>query len=113
MGELKSDFIGRKCECRPVRTNVITMCVHLAPISSISLSTDNQTLLVCTLDSKLRLMDRANGQMLNTFFGHVSNDYRTHACFGHGEGSVLCGDEQGKIWEWDLLDVCSVKFIEA
>ncbi|KAF8757291.1 MFS general substrate transporter [Rhizoctonia solani] len=84
MGELKSDFIG-------------------PPISSISPSIDNQTLLVCTLDSKLRLMDRANGQMLNTFSGHISNDYRTHACFGHGEGSVLCGDEQGKIWEWDLL----------
>ncbi|ELU42555.1 nuclear mRNA splicing protein [Rhizoctonia solani AG-1 IA] len=89
MGELKSDFIG-------------------PPISSISPSIDNQTLLVCTLDSKLRLMDRANGQMLNTFSGHISNDYRTHACFGHGEGSVLCGDEQGKIWEWDLLDVCLI-----
>ncbi|QRW21482.1 nuclear mRNA splicing protein [Rhizoctonia solani] len=90
MGELKSDFIG-------------------PPISSISPSIDNQTLLVCTLDSKLRLMDRANGQMLNTFSGHVSNDYRTHACFGHGEGSVLCGDEQGKIWEWDLLDAKAVE----
>ncbi|CAE6430647.1 unnamed protein product [Rhizoctonia solani] len=89
MGELKSDFIG-------------------PPISSISPSVDNQTLLICTLDSKLRLMDRVNGQMLNTFSGHVSNDYRTHACFGHGEGSVVCGDEQGKIWEWDLLNAKAV-----
>ncbi|CUA66845.1 WD repeat domain-containing protein 83 [Rhizoctonia solani] len=89
MGELKSDFIG-------------------PPISSVSPSADNQTLLVCTLDSKLRLMDRVNGQMLNTFSGHVSNDYRTHACFGHGEATVLCGDEQGKIWEWDLLEAKAV-----
>ncbi|CAE6517845.1 unnamed protein product [Rhizoctonia solani] len=89
MGELKSDFIG-------------------PPISSISPSADNQTLLICTLDSRLRLMDRVNGQMLNTFSGHVSNDYRTHACFGYGEGTVLCGDEQGSIWEWDLLEAKAI-----
>ncbi|QRV94218.1 WD repeat protein [Ceratobasidium sp. AG-Ba] len=84
-GELRSDYIG-------------------PPISSVSPSMDNQTLLICTLDSNLRLMDRTNGQMLNTFSGHLSNDYRTHACFGHGEGTVICGDEKGMIWEWDLLD---------
>jgi hypothetical protein len=51
-------------------------------------------------------MDTTNGQMLNDFMGHDNSSYRCRACFGHGEASVVCGDEKGMIWAWDLLDVC-------
>jgi hypothetical protein len=71
MGELKSDFIGRTCDV--VDGKVYRVIDHNniipAPISSITPSADNQTILICTLDSNLRLMDRVNGQMLNTFSG--------------------------------------------
>jgi mitogen-activated protein kinase organizer 1 len=50
-------------------------------------------------------MDRSNGQLLNTFEGHLNHSYRSRACFGHGEATVICGDEDGKIWAWDLIDV--------
>jgi len=66
---------------------------------------DTQTLLVTTLDNHIRLMDMTNGKMLNEFTGHVNEAYRCRACFGHAEATVICGDEKGVVWAWDLVDV--------
>ena len=68
-------------------------------------SQDNQTYLVTTIDAHVRLMDMSTGKMLNDFKGHASASYRIRACFGHGEASVICGDEDGAVWAWDLVDV--------
>lgn len=56
-------------------------------------------------------MDNASGKMLNEFTGHLNDSYRCRACFDHAEASVICGDEKGKIWAWDLLDVSSVVWV--
>lgn len=53
-------------------------------------------------------MDAATGKMLNDFTGHTVTSYRCRACFGHGEASIVAGDEKGMVWAWDLLDVSSV-----
>ena len=50
-------------------------------------------------------MDAATGKMLNNFKGHKVEGYRCRSGFGHGEASVISGDENGSIWAWDLLDV--------
>lgn len=50
-------------------------------------------------------MDAQNGKLLNTFKGHVNDAYRSRACFGHAEASVVSGDELGCVWAWDLVDV--------
>lgn len=70
------------------------------------LTKDRQTLLVTTLDSKVRLLDRKTGQVLNTFQGHMNTQYRIRACFDVAEATVLCGDEEGRVWSWDLVEVC-------
>ncbi|PPQ93789.1 hypothetical protein CVT25_013498 [Psilocybe cyanescens] len=85
MGELRSDFIGH-------------------PVTSVVPTQDNQTYLVATLDNHIRLMDCSTGKMLNDFTGHVNEAYRCRACFGHAEATVICGDEKGQIWAWDLVD---------
>ncbi|EMD32095.1 hypothetical protein CERSUDRAFT_109006 [Gelatoporia subvermispora B] len=85
MGELRTDFIG-------------------FPVASVVPSQDGQTYLAATLDSHVRLMDAQTGKLLNDFGGHTNTAYRSRACFGHGEASVICGDEQGMVWAWDLLD---------
>ena len=66
---------------------------------------DAQTTLVATIDAKVRLLDMQSGAVLNTFEGHVHGQYRCRAGFGHREASVILGDEEGKVWAWDLLDV--------
>ncbi|KAL9711989.1 hypothetical protein Ac2012v2_005064 [Leucoagaricus gongylophorus] len=84
-GELRSDFIGQ-------------------PVTSVVPTQDGQTLLVTSLDGHIRLMDMSTGKMLNDFTGHTNSSYRCRACFGRAEDSVVCGDEKGMIWAWDLLD---------
>ena len=72
-------------------------------------SQDNQTYLATSIDGHVRLMDMSTGKMLNDFTGHKVEGYRCRACFGHGEASVIAGDENGMIWAWDLLDVSAVR----
>ncbi|KAG2121377.1 WD40-repeat-containing domain protein [Suillus cothurnatus] len=84
-GELRSDFIGH-------------------PVTSAIPSSDGTTLLVSTLDSHVRLFDTTSGKLLNAFTGHNHTSYRCRACFGHAEATVVCGDEDGAVWAWDLVD---------
>lgn len=81
------------------------------PVTSIVPTQDESTYLVTTLDGHIRLMDAFSGKMLNDFSGHSHSSYRCRACFGHGEASVVCGDEKGEVWAWDLLDVSPLQFI--
>ncbi|KAI0344825.1 nuclear mRNA splicing protein [Trametopsis cervina] len=85
MGELRADYIGH-------------------PVTAVAPTKDHQTYLVTTLDSHVRLMDATSGKLLNDFTGHLNKSYRCRACLGHNEASVVCGDEDGKVWAWDLLD---------
>lgn len=50
-------------------------------------------------------MDLQTGKMLNDFTSHFNDSYRCRASFGHAEAAVICGDEKGQVWAWDLLDV--------
>ncbi|KAJ2925144.1 hypothetical protein H1R20_g11969, partial [Candolleomyces eurysporus] len=84
-GELRSDFIGN-------------------PVTAVIPTQDSTTYLATSLDNHVRLMDMATGKMLNDFTGHANESYRCRACFSYGEAGVLCGDEKGLIWAWDLLD---------
>jgi WD40 repeat protein len=83
----------------------------LDPVTSVVPTQDSQTFLVTSLDSHLRLMDVSTGKMLNDFSGHKNSSYRCRGCFGHGEASVLVGDEDGKVWAWDLVDVCAFSLL--
>ena len=65
---------------------------------------DYASYLVMTLDGHIRLMDASTGKLLNDFSGHSHTSYRCRAVFGHGEASVIAGDENGSVWNWDLLD---------
>ncbi|PCH43949.1 nuclear mRNA splicing protein [Wolfiporia cocos MD-104 SS10] len=90
MGELRSDFIGH-------------------PVTAVVPSQDGQTYLATSLDGHVRLMDATTGKMLNDFTGHAIASYRCRSCFGHGEASVVCGDEKGMVWAWDLLDAAPLQ----
>lgn len=74
-------------------------------MTSVHLLNDGQTFLVSTLDSTVRLMDRERGELLQTFKGHRNDDYKSRACVGHGEATVLAGDEDGFVHIWDLESV--------
>lgn len=91
MGELQTDYFDQ-------------------PVTSVTLSADAKTMLVTTLDSTVRLMDKDDGSLLNTYKGHLNKDYRIKSCFTFGEASVLAGDETGRLFEWKLDGVRSSVF---
>ncbi|KAG8788123.1 hypothetical protein FRC15_006087 [Serendipita sp. 397] len=88
-GQLTSDYLGH-------------------PVTSIVPTKDLQTLLVTTLDGKIRLMDRKTGQCLNTFKGHKNESYRCRSVLDPKEESVILGDEDGRVWAWDLVTAASL-----
>ncbi|OJT02492.1 WD repeat domain-containing protein 83 [Trametes pubescens] len=110
MGELRTDFLGRTS---PLLLLLLILpshtLVYTDPVTAVVPSQDNQTYLVTTIDGHVRLMDMSTGKMLNDFSGHASSSYRIRACFGHGEASVVCGDEDGKVWAWDLVDAAPLQ----
>ncbi len=110
MGQLRSDFIGREYffltpSISPI--SALLLMTFTDPVTSVIPTQDGQSYLVTTLDSHVRLMDASTGTLLNDFTGHSVKEYRCRSCFGHGEASVICGDENGMVWAWDLLDVRS------
>ena len=109
-GELRADYIGRMCT-KHYLSAPRQFYFYADPVTSVVPTQDESTYLVMTLDGHIRLMDAITGKLLNDFTGHVHTSYRCRACFGHGEASVITGDENGAIWAWDLLDVSSLTFM--
>jgi len=64
------------------------------------------SLLVSTLDSTIRLMDRANGKLLQSFKAsdYVNTSYRIRSTLGLNDSVVVSGSENGTIFVWDLLE---------
>jgi mitogen-activated protein kinase organizer 1 len=68
---------------------------------------------VSTLDSTIRLMDKSNGAMLQSFAGHVNKDFRMRSCLGLADSVVVSGSEDGHLYAWDLLQGSVVERIKA
>jgi mitogen-activated protein kinase organizer 1 len=66
-------------------------------------SLDNNCILVSTLDSTIRLFDKANGGVLQTFKGHLNTEYRIRSCLGAADKYVVSGSEDGRLLSWDLV----------
>lgn len=103
-----------------IRMGRCTTDVMGASVVSLSLTRDGRAMLVGTLDSKLRLIDRDNGSCLRVYADPLwkNEELRVQSLLGGGEKYVLAGDEVGscetydgssigdgggRLWVWDLL----------
>lgn len=75
------------------------------PVTSLSFTADSSLVLVSTLDSTHRLLDLKHGTAVQSFTGHKNTSYRSQSCFGAREETVICGDEDGKVFGWDMEEV--------
>lgn len=79
------------------------------PITSLELSptAPEESVLVGTNDGKVRVFDRKDGGCLQMFQGHKVGEQtgRWGMDWGYGDGLALAGDEEGKLWAWNVLDV--------
>jgi mitogen-activated protein kinase organizer 1 len=84
-----------------------------ASITHARLSHDRNCLLVCCLDSCARVLDRAEGTVLNSYQGHKHANYAVGGCFSHDDAYVLCGSEDGKVYAWGLVEANRVAALEG
>ncbi|KAL6058331.1 WD repeat domain-containing protein 83 [Balamuthia mandrillaris] len=74
------------------------------PVTFVSLSNDKNCLLVSTLDSALRLLDKSSGELLAEYKGHKNDDYKISNCFTNTDSHVISGSEDRNIYIWDLVE---------
>ncbi|GAA93736.1 uncharacterized protein L969DRAFT_44327 [Mixia osmundae IAM 14324] len=96
-----------------LRMGVLRSDLLDAPVTSVAISRDRQTILASSLDSAVRLMDASSGDCLQTYKGHKNDSYRVQSCFGYAERTVMSGDESGQIFVWDLAEGRAVQVVEA
>jgi mitogen-activated protein kinase organizer 1 len=51
----------------------------------------------------MRLFDKSNGGLLQTFKGHKNSEYRIRSCLGASDKYVVSGSEDGRFVLWDLV----------
>ncbi|KAL8972752.1 MAG: hypothetical protein Q9183_000367 [Haloplaca sp. 2 TL-2023] len=116
MGIMYCDNLGRKNltnALQPMMTFAYPTLVCLDSITSVQQTADSNAVLVSTLDSTIRLMDKSNGQMLQNYTGHTNTEFRIRSCLGLGDAVAISGSEDGKICIWDVLEGKVLKTIEA
>ncbi|EAW24328.1 WD40 repeat domain-containing protein [Aspergillus fischeri NRRL 181] len=108
-----------------VRMGRTTVDVLAHPVTSIRCSADGNALLVSTLDSRIRMLDRADGKLLKAFGGeegleqsttgarvtYRNSELRIRSVFAKGDAVVLSGSEsekgdlspQAHVFAWDVL----------
>ncbi|PKX96599.1 WD40 repeat domain-containing protein [Aspergillus novofumigatus IBT 16806] len=108
-----------------VRMGRTTVDVLAHPVTSVRCSADGNALLVSTLDSRIRMLDRADGKLLKAFGGeegleqsttgasaaYRNSELRIRSVFAKGDAVVLSGSEstegdpspQAHVFAWDVL----------
>lgn len=89
-------------------SKLVTDCVG-RPATSVCFTGDGHCVLVSALDSTVRLVDKADGRVLNGFVGHRNETYKISSVFSYDDVYVLSGSEDGCVLVWDLVEACVVK----
>lgn len=124
--EIVAGSVDGRVRSYDVRVGKVTADVVGASVTSLCLTRDAKAMLVGSLDSRVRLMDRESGSCLRTYGGGDgkdgggqegwrNEDFRVQSVLGGGERFVVAGDEMtgdagshatgdgGRIWAWDLM----------
>ena len=83
------------------------------PVTSVQQPHDGNAVLVSTLDSTIRLMDKGNCKLLQSYRGHTNAEYRIRSCLGLGDAVVISGSEDGCIYAWDVLEGKVIQTLQA
>lgn len=103
--EIISSSVDGRVRSYDLRTGMCEVDVIGHPVTSLSVSKKGTEVLVSSLDSTVRLMDRANGQLLKAYRDEafVNTDLRVRSTLGLNDSVVLSGSDDGMVFAWDLV----------
>jgi mitogen-activated protein kinase organizer 1 len=96
-----------------IRMGVCQVDVVGPSCTSLAVSKKGTELLVGSLDSTVRLMDRTTGELLKTYKddAFVNQDLRVRSTLGLNDSVVVSGSDDGMVFAWDMLEgTCLHKF---
>ncbi|KAL6786084.1 hypothetical protein ACKKBG_A01335 [Auxenochlorella protothecoides x Auxenochlorella symbiontica] len=80
---------------------LFTDALHV-PVTHLAVSRDGAMLLAACMDSCIRLLDRAEGDLLMEFRGHKHASTRIECCLSPTDAHVFGASEDGRVCIWDL-----------
>jgi mitogen-activated protein kinase organizer 1 len=108
--EIWSGSVDGRVRCYDVRMGRVLTDVVGPAVTSLQGTRDGKAVLVGALDSEIRLMDRDGGGLLRAYKleGWKNEEFRMRSSFGGNERWVLCGNENvkgddGEVVVWDTL----------
>ncbi|PMD21618.1 WD domain-containing protein [Hyaloscypha hepaticicola] len=108
--EILSGSVDGRVRCYDLRMGRLETDVIGVAVTSLRRTRDGKGVLVGGLDSCLRLMDRDGGGLLRAYKGEGwrNEEFRVRSAFGGNERWVLCGNEEvkgtdGEVVVWDTL----------
>jgi mitogen-activated protein kinase organizer 1 len=112
-GEILAASVDGRIRSYDLRTGMCQADVIGYPCTSLAVSKKGTELLVSSLDSTVRLMDRTNGELLKAYKddAFVNKDLRVKSTLGLNDSVVLSGSDDGMIFAWDIMgEECMHRF---
>ncbi|KAF2269370.1 WD40 repeat-like protein [Lojkania enalia] len=104
--EIIAGSVDGKVRSYDLRMGICNVDVIGHPVTSVDVSMKGTDVLVSSLDSTIRLMDRTNGQLLKAYRdeGFVNKELRVESILGMNDSVVVSGSDNGMVYAWDLLE---------
>lgn len=104
--DIISGSIDGRLRAYDIRMGQVSVDVIGHPVTSVTATKQNDSVLVSSLDSTIRLMDRRDGKLLQPFKDgdYENKSYRIRSTLGMNDAVVISGSENGHIFIWDLLE---------
>lgn len=79
------------------------------PITTMSMTSDEQCVLASCQDGMIRLIDVDGGESLLEYKGHEPRDYKIECCSLKNDSHVISGTSFGSVIIWSFIDAKEVK----
>lgn len=83
-----------------------------SPVTSISISSDQNTYIASCLDNTVRLCEISSGKILKEYSGHKHSEFKGEAVFQADCNHIISGSEDGSIVRWNIVSGQVVSRIE-
>jgi len=111
--EILATSVDGRVRSYDLRTGMCEADVIGFPCTSLAVSKKGTEMLVSSLDSTIRLMDRSNGELLKAYKDEafVNKDLRVRSTLGLNDSVVLSGSDDGMVFAWDIMgEECMHRF---